>query len=316
MLSALVVVFALLLDRLLGEPRRWHPLVGFGNLAQWLEQRLYGAAYCGAGQRRWRGVAALLFLILPLTAVVFFLLQALSWWLPQQWVLALQLLLEMAILTLAIGAGSLSQHALQVQQALQCNDIVLARTRTSYLVSRDTAQLDAGQLSRATIESTLENGNDAIFAPIFWFLLAGAPGVLCYRLVNTLDAMWGYRNDRYRHFGWAAARLDDVINFIPARLTALSYACVGHFNKALYCWRTQAKAAKSPNAGPVMAAGAGALAIQLGGAASYHGQLQQCPVLGQGSLPEPEDIRLAVSLLYRAQLLWLFVVVAGGFGFA
>jgi adenosylcobinamide-phosphate synthase len=136
-------------------------------------------------------------------------------------------------------------------------------------------------------------------------MLAGAPGCMLYRLSNTLDAMWGYRNQRYHDFGWAAARLDDLLNYIPARLTALSYAYLGDTRKALLCWRTQAKAWKSPNAGPVMASGAGALGICLGGAACYGGNWQHRPQLGQGRLPEAGDIYRTLGLVRGAVGLWL-----------
>ncbi len=171
--------------------------------------------------------------------------------------------------------------------------------------------MNKSQVARATVESVLENGNDAVFGALFWFALAGAPGVILYRLINTLDAMWGYRNARYRAFGKAAARLDDVMNYLPARLTALTYSLFGRLYPALKSWRLQASAWESPNAGPVMAAGAGSLGIQLGGDDYYHGQLKQRPILGQGKEADIIDIRRALRLLTPGYILWALLIMIG-----
>jgi adenosylcobinamide-phosphate synthase len=295
-LSALLVAAALLLDALLGEPRRFHPLAGFGRLAAGLEARLNLG---GCGQRL-HGVAALALLVVP--GVAF------AGWLQQQPVVGA--LFSALVLYAAIGLKSLHQHAEPVAAALARDDLNAARAGVSMMVSRDTAALDAEGVSRAAVESVLENGNDAVFGALFWFLVAGAAGTLGYRLVNTLDAMWGYKTPRYLSFGWAAARLDDGLNFVPARLTALSYALLGRTRLALACWRTQAPAWDSPNAGPVMAAGAGALEVRLGGAAVYHGQSESRPALGQGAAPEGGDIARALKLVRHGVLLWLAVLAA------
>ncbi len=307
----LTLVAALLLDRLLGESRRWHPLVGFGRLVTWLERGL-NADHAGSAsgeyvrlkpylqlKQKLYGAFGVALLTLPFTGLLLYV---------GQWQ-TIAIVVNILVLYLAIGARSLIEHARQVRDALLENNRELARTRTGYLVSRDTAHMNEQEIARATIESTLENGSDALFAPLFWFLLAGAPGALFYRLVNTLDAMWGYKTPRYRYFGWAAARLDDVLNFIPARLTALTYAVAGKFVNAMQCWFTQAGQCASPNAGPVMAAGAGALALRLGGPAVYHGQAEDRPQLGMGSLPGVEDIDQAVNLLRRSLGLWLLMLI-------
>jgi adenosylcobinamide-phosphate synthase len=164
-------------------------------------------------------------------------------------------------------------------------------------------------VARAAVESVLENGNDAVFGALFWYLVAGAPGAVFYRLANTLDAMWGYRDERYRDFGWAAARLDDLLNFLPARLTAATYAILGDTRAAWRAWRTQAPAWESPNAGPVMAAGAGSLGLVLGGPAFYRGAYRQRPWLGTGRAPHGGDIGRAVQLVRLGLGLWLMVFV-------
>lgn len=294
--APLIVVAALTLDQLLGEPRRWHPLAGFGRLAQWLES--------GRARNRLSGLLAWIMAVLPLVLLAAWLVQTLP--VPLRWAF------EAGILYLAIGARSLVQHAEAVRLPLQRGDLPLAREKVGYMVSRDTSQLDEPAVARATVESVLENGADAIFGTLFWFLLLGAPGAVLYRLANTLDAMWGYRNARFLHFGWAAARIDDVLNLIPARLTALSYCLCGNLTHGLRCWRAQSSTWYSPNAGPVMAAGAGALQITLGGSAVYHGVAKERPMLGGGDTPGSEDIQRACQLVQRAMLLWVLVLLAGG----
>jgi adenosylcobinamide-phosphate synthase len=214
----------------------------------------------------------------------------------------------------AIGWQSLLQHAMNIARPLLKNNMVEARQAVSMIVSRDAQSLDEEGIAKAATESVLENGADAIFSAVFWFLVAGIPGVVLYRLSNTLDAMWGYKNSQFLHFGWWAARTDDVLNFIPARLTALSYALVGHTKIALKCWRLQGMNWKSPNAGPVMAAGAGALNVTLGGAAQYHSQLQFRPGLGpdesQSQAVDASSIVKACGLVNRALILWLCVITA------
>lgn len=303
MLIALLCLGAILLDWRWGEPRRWHPLVGFGDLARRVEALLYGPPELSAGSRRSRGVGAVILLLAPFTVAA-----ALLAWLP-----LLGAIVALGLLYLALGARSLAEHAQAVAAALEADNLLLAREKVAMLVSRDTDDLDEEGVSRATVESVLENGCDAIFGALFWFVAAGAPGAALYRLANTLDAMWGYRTPRYRHFGWAAARLDDGLNWLPARLTALSYVAVGTSPALAWrCWREQAPVWKSPNAGPVMAAGAGALGLALGGPACYHGEWQHRPALGEGLAPRAEDIGRAVQLVRRAVWLWLGVIALGG----
>ncbi|GAB4292703.1 MAG: adenosylcobinamide-phosphate synthase CbiB [Thiohalomonadaceae bacterium] len=289
---ALTIGCALLLDLWLGEPRHYHPLVGFGRLAAALEVRLNR-------RRRLLGVLALSLAVLPPVALAVALTR-----LPQVGVLA-----EVFLLYLAIGATSLAQHGRAVAAALAGGDLALARQRVGWMVSRDTAALDEAGVARAATESVLENGNDAVFGALFWFAVLGAPGAVLYRLVNTLDAMWGYRSEHYAAFGWAAARLDDVLNWIPARLTALSYALLGDGRRALRCWRRQGHRTASPNAGVVMAAGAGALGLQLGGPAIYHGSVEERPLLGEGLAPGAADILRAIRLVQYSLWLWLGVIV-------
>lgn len=295
-------LLALLLDRLLGEPPRWHPLVGFGRLADRVEAWLRPSAGARPARLVLSGGLGVALLTLPPA-------------LAAAWLSGRPLLggaCAIVLLYLTLGAQSLAEHAQAVAEALEAGDLALARQRVGRMVSRDTRELDTEAVARATVESVLENGADAIFSALFWFALAGAPGAVFYRLSNTLDAMWGYRNARYLHFGRVAARLDDALNYLPARLTALTYLCCGDFSAGWHCWRTQAPTWYSPNAGPVMAAGAGALGVTLGGPAIYHGQRKDRPTLGAGRAPGAADIRRAVALVRRGMWAWALLSVLAG----
>jgi len=293
--SALAGVF---LDRLLGEPRRFHPLAGFGRCADWIESALRRGAPGHPVFNRLRGLLGWLLLVVPVVL-------AAAWLGRQAWGWAA----DAVLLYLALGARSLRQHGEQIAADLAVGDLDAARTHVGWIVSRDTSMLDEEGVSRAAVESVLENGNDAVFGALFWFLVAGGAGAVLYRLANTLDAMWGYRDPRRLYFGWAAARSDDVLNLIPARLTALTFALLGNTRGALACWRRQAATWSSPNAGPVIAAGAGALSVQLGGAAMYHGQMEQRPKVGAGGTANAAHIGAALALVERG--LWLWLACAG-----
>lgn len=301
-MTAILAVAAALLDGLLGEPRHFHPLVGFGRLAEALEARWNSVLDRQGTRARFLGVVAVLLLTAPFTAFAAW-LESIPMFGAAFGVLALYA---------ALGLRSLGEHAEAVETALAADDLAEARRRVGYMVSRDTGDMKADDVARAAVESVLENGNDAVFGALFWFMVAGAPGAVLYRLANTLDAMWGYKSERFFHFGWAAARLDDALNYVPARLAALTYALLGDARQALYCWRTQAGGWESPNAGPVMASGAGTLRLALGGPARYRGEWHVRPALGYGNPPGAEDIRHAADLVRRGVWLWLALFFIGG----
>ena len=289
---ALLLAAGVLLDVVLGEARRWHPLVGFGNGANAIERRL------NRGRLRFgRGIVGWLLAVLPVLALGVLACAASG------------LLMHAVMLYFCLGLRSLREHNLPIAQALAQGDLPQARLLTARIVSRDTAHADAGDLARASTESVLENGNDAVFGTLFWFAVAGGPGALLFRLANTLDAMWGYRSARFAWFGCAAARIDDGLNFFPARLTALSYVLLASTladkRRAWHCWRTQAPDWSSPNAGPVMSSGAGALGLALGGAATYDGVIEQRPALGSGAAACADDIGRAWRLVANTTFLWL-----------
>jgi adenosylcobinamide-phosphate synthase len=338
----IAIIIALGLDYWLGEPKRLHPLVGFGSFADGLEKWLN----CEDGLLRFarkdgsifgllrfarkdetktqssqgtkpppensslrgekRRVLALTLAIGPLGFAAYSIEQTLT---PDS---LLSTLLAGVVLYLAIGWRSLIEHAKAISIPLSQGDLISARTAVSRIVSRDTQALNEVEIAKAATESVLENGADALFSALFWFIIAGIPGVVIYRLSNTLDAMWGYKNSRFLHFGWAAARFDDLLNFIPARLTALAYTMCGSINgqtkNAWQSWRQQAGTWKSPNAGPVMAAGAGAIGVELGGCAQYHGQNQERPTLGSGQQPNAQSIDDACDLVNHSLVVWLVII--------
>ncbi|BAU57671.1 adenosylcobinamide-phosphate synthase [Halorhodospira halochloris] len=304
MSSALLLITAWLLDGIIAEPRRGHPLCQFGNLAEELEQRL-NQPHLSPKRRRLLGASALVMLTIP--AVL------LTAWLSS---MAYGWLLELLILFLCLGAHSLREHALAVVRALRQarhdNDLGPARAAVSCLVSRDTNSLGREGVAAATTESVLENGNDALFATLFWFAIAGAPGALLHRLVNTLDAMWGYRDQRFADFGWAAARTDDLLGWLPARLTALTYALLGGRPlTTLRQARRQARHWPGINPGIVLACGALALRIRLGGPTPYPAGERLRPWLGVSSRGADEaSIQAAWRLLRHGAWLWLGAILS------
>ncbi|QYD67735.1 adenosylcobinamide-phosphate synthase CbiB [Paraburkholderia edwinii] len=295
-LIAACATAGMIVDRWFGEPRRHHPLEAFGRLAMRLE------THYNTGRRgRPVGLIAWLLAVMPPVAI--------SWLLVEILPVALACVVHVALLWFALGARSLREHIEPIARALGRHDLDEARELTSRIVSRETAHADEAALSRAAVESALENGNDAVFGALFWFVLFGGPGALAFRLANTLDAMWGYRTPRFLRFGWAAARIDDVLNWAPARLTAASYALLGDTRTAWRCWREQAPRWDSPNAGPVMASGAGSLNVLIGGPAVYNGEIERRPTLGAGQAASASHVNAALALVERTEILWLAVLI-------
>jgi len=215
---------------------------------------------------------------------------------------------------LAVAGRSLGAAAGAVGDALVAGDLDAARRLLPALVGRDVADLDAKAVARAVVESVAENTVDAVVAPAWWAAVAGAPGVLAHRALNTMDAMVGHRDERYGRYGWAAARLDDVAAFVPARLTALLVAAVrpGAARAVSHAVRTQAPAHPSPNAGVAEAAFAAALGLRLGGTDRYRGRSVVRPSLGTGRSPEAADIDRAVTLARHVGIALAGVLAAAG----
>lgn len=286
-------------DLLLGDPRRGHPVAAFGRAAGavervlWRDHRGWGAlhtAVCAGGAVALGAVASSA--VRPSRAASVALTAAATW--------------------AVVGGTSLGREARAVGRSLEAGDVDGARARLPHLCGRDPQALDADGIARAVVESVAENTSDAVVGALVWGAVAGVPGLLGFRAVNTLDAMVGHRSERYRRFGWASARLDDVVGWPGARLTAvLAAASGGDARGAVRAWRADARRHPSPNAGPVEASFAGALGVRMGGTLSYGGQVEHRPVLnGEGRAVDVGDIERAVRLSRRVG--WLALGIGAG----
>lgn len=288
-------------DRLFGDPARLHPVAGFGNAASRLETRMYADS-------RGRGAAYALVLV-GSTTTLGVLVERATRHRPLTHTLAT------AMATWAVlGGTSLGGEASTVQRQLAGGDLAAARVQLTHLVGRDTRDLRADEIARATVESLAENTSDAVVAPLLLGGLGGIGGLVGYRAANTLDAMVGHLSVRYSHFGWASARLDDLLNLAGARLTALLSAALavtvgGSATEAVDTWRRDARHHPSPNAGPVEASFAGALGVTLGGVNTYGDRVEDRHTLGDGPSPTSVDIERASALAARVGVAALLVSV-------
>ncbi|WP_367040547.1 cobalamin biosynthesis protein [Streptomyces sp. Je 1-332] len=289
----------LLGDLFLGDPRRGHPVAAFGRAASaverllWRDHRGWGALHavvCAGGAA---GAAVLASSLVRDSRAASVALTAATTW-------------------AVVGGTSLGREARAIGGALAAGDIEVARERLPHLCGRDPQALDADGIARAVVESVAENTSDAVVGALMWGALGGVPGLVAFRAVNTLDAMVGHKSVKYRRYGWASARLDDVLGWPGARLTAVLAAAAGDAPRgAVRAWREDAAKHPSPNAGPVEAAFAGALGVRLGGTLSYAGRVEHRPVLnGDGRGVEVTDIERAVKLSRRVGLLALGVAAA------
>ena len=275
-------------DLAFADPRRGHPVAGFGSLASaledacWADDRSRGAAYTGV-------------LVGGMASAGWFAQRATSG----------RPVAEAGIVALAtwavLGGRSLAREGVAMRRLLEADDLPAARDQLGHLCARDASGLPTGELARASVESLAENTSDAVVAPLLWGAVAGVPGLVGYRAANTLDAMVGYRCERYLRFGWASARLDDLLNLAPARvaaaLTVASAPLVGgRWGQAWKIWRRDGSRHPSPNAGPVEAASAGALGVSIGGSNIYDGTSEDRGTLGDGRPAAVGDLERAVRL--------------------
>jgi adenosylcobinamide-phosphate synthase len=298
------VAAALVLDALFGEPpEALHPTVWIGRAISVCER---GAL--GSENPRLRYLAGVL-LAASLPTLVCVLARRLLDLTPPR----LRLALGAALISTTLSIRGLGEAAAAVERELSGGNLERARASASKMVGRDTVALPAREIARAAVESVAENTSDGVVAPMLYGLLLGAPGALAYKAVNTLDSMVGYRSHPYAELGWASARLDDLANVVPARLTALVVAAVsGRPLRTLDTARRYGPLTASPNAGWAEAAFAGALDSRLGGTNLYGGVLREGPILGSGRPPGTEEIRRSVELMRRCcALLAVAAVLAG-----
>lgn len=287
------------LDLILGDPV-WlpHPVVWFGRMIGWGEHRLNHGSH-----RMAKGAV----LAISLIALVFGLWWLVRWLVANPWVL---LALDAIMVFYCLAGTTLIREVREVFLALD-RSLDEGRRQVARIVGRDTSQLTAQEVRTAALETLAENLSDGVIAPLFWFALLGTPGMLAYKMVNTLDSMIGYRTERYRQFGCWAARIDDVANYIPARLTALLMVLAsGHLSLISFVWRNGRRHA-SPNSGYPEAALASALNCRFGGPHYYFGELFDKPYIGESDRPlATADMKTAVRINRTAEILMVIIVAA------
>jgi adenosylcobinamide-phosphate synthase len=293
---------AMLVERFIGYPkgvfaRISHPVVWFGKLIDILDAQLN---LPGVPERegRLRGAIALA-ILMAVAFIPAFIIGRLSWHLPFGW------LVEALIATAFIAQKSMRDHVMAVYDALG-RSLPEARKAVSMIVGRDPAQLDESGISKAALESLAENSSDGIVAPVLWYALLGLPGLVVYKAINTADSMIGHKSEKYLHFGWASARLDDLVNLPASRLTGLLFAAAqpAQFSSVVAIMRRDAPKHQSPNAGWPESAMAAALGLRFGGPRSYGGETVDLPYMGEGrDQMDRADILRGVKLFSKS--MWL-----------
>lgn len=295
---------AFLLDRLIGDPQWFpHPVRFIGRLASMVEFLFRKITFLPL---KMAGILSAATVILLTVTIVQGLVLVSMYAHP-----VAGYVVSVLLLYFAIAPRDLADHASAVKRALESGDLMLARKRVAMMVGRDTTSLDYEGVSRAAVESVAENTSDGVIAPLFYGMLFGPVGAWAYKSANTLDSMFGYRNERYQEFGWASARFDDLMNWLPARLTVLAIAGAAMIErldpKAVFASvRAGAKLHESPNAGYPESAFAGALGVRLGGMRSYGGIFKTVPVLGTiDGCMDSGTICRAIRLMYAVSVLFL-----------
>lgn len=290
----LAVVLAVVLDRIVPDRYGIKPFVWYRDWAESVEERFNGG-------KRAHGVGAMLVAVVPIVLGVWLLRVVLG---ELGWVL--RFAYDVLVLYLCLDIYRLGKTANAVSDALEAGDLNEANEQYRELTGKDAPEKNEPAIARATVEAVLKQGNALVVSPVFWFLLLGPAGAVLQRLSCILDMLWGHRYDRFAEFGWAAARFDDLMGWIPARITALSYALMGSFEDALHCWRQRMAIWSDINSGPLLASGFGALHMQYcetpGETTEYDGRAAELAVV-----PDAGHVRRVVALVWRVLLLWLAI---------
>lgn len=306
---ALIPIAALVIDTIYGDPRSdWHPVVLIGKLISFYENKLYPEPKTSNGSMFLRGMVTVLLVLLTVGIITGLLV-----WLSVKGGILFYAAMGAVILYFTITPRALCRDGMEIYHLLKAGDIVAARKRLSWIVGRDTENLDESDIARGTVETIAENTTDGIISPLFWFLLFGPVGAMVYRAGNTMDSMLGYKNDRYLYFGRFASRLDDVLNYIPARITFLLFVASAAILKL--DWKNAKKIGlrdapkhPSPNGGYAEATVAGAMHVRLGGYNYYEGKPEFREYMGDPDTPLKADhIKQAIYMMYGATI--LFVVL-------
>lgn len=297
---AAAVFLGFLIDCVLGDPDNlWHPIMGIGSMISFWKKRLRQWFPNTQRGQLWAGVLLWFLVVMPSGVIPYAILYLAGLLHPLA-----RFALETLFCWQIFAAKSLKIAALRVYHALKAGDLPLARKYVSWIVGRDTAELNEAQVTKAAVETVAENTSDGVIAPLCFLLIGGAPLGFAYKAVNTLDSMVGYKNEEFYYFGQFSAKMDDVWNFIPARLNGLLFVLCAKpagldAKGAWRCFRRDRLQHASPNSAQTEAACAGALGVQLAGNAYYFGKLYEKPTLGDGTRPiEPEDIVRTNRLMY------------------
>ncbi len=289
----IIVLLAVLLDHLIPDRHGFKPFAWYRDWAESIEERFNGG-------KRTHGIGAVLLATLPIAAgvmLIHYILGEIGW--------ALRFAFDVVVLYLCVDVHRLGRTAGAISNALESGELGEADESLRELTGKGASARNEANIARATVEGVLKQGNSLIVSPIFWFIVLGPVGAVLQRLSCILDSLWGHRYERFAEFGWAAARFDDLIGWIPARITALSYALMGSFEDALHCWRRRVGVWSDINSGPLLASGFGAMHLQVCEAAEEGEYDERSPDLAM--VTDASYVPRAVALVWRVMLLWLVI---------